>query len=161
MLWLATASNLAIAEETSQQLLQTNKGVSEMFFSGKNKSSEPATVSALVGKSSENQPSLSDLFAQVFKGLLYCVATILLGASLYRRFFEKPAAKADDLIKVLGKRTIAPKTALIIIESAGQKFLLSHTPDQVALLAELNSAPHFDDTLISLYEQESVSVNSK
>lgn len=155
--FFVVAPCLVAAEESSQQFLQGNKGVSEMFFSSKGKTAEPASVSALVGNNAESQPSLSDLFARVFKGLLYCVATILLCVSLYRRFFETQAPKSDELIKLLGKKTIAPKTALLVIETAGQKFLLSQTQDQVALLAELNATQQFDETLISLYDQDQMS----
>jgi len=169
LLNLLAVPEQVIAEPTTANITSNNKGVSEMFFSNTSKSIEKkkvTDVSSLVGKE-ESKTSFTKMFAEVFKGLLYCIATVLFGFSIYRRFFDGKASQNDDAISIIGKKAITPKSAVIIIETNGQQFLLSQTQEQLTLLAELKRSAEFDEDFIAaihntpLEDCQQLSANSK
>ena len=52
-----------------------------------------------------------------------------------------------ETIDILSRRGIAPKTVLLVVRAEGKKFFLAQTDGDVKLLAPIEDAETFQDTL--------------
>lgn len=115
--------------EQTQLTEQTPKQTSEKSSSAQRLGAEPQ-VAALLSKS---------LIALGFLSLVTLCAFGLrakLGNGLGR-------AKTEDQIKVLSRKSLSPKHALLIVEVSGEQLLLAQTSEQLTLLTKLDEDTGF------------------
>ena len=123
---------------------------------------EQTDLSSFVGKKNtkalpfevgKDVPSTESLFGQVLKGLLYCVAALFLGVSLYSKFGPNKQASQSP-IKILARQQLSPKSSLFYIELDDQKFLIGSTADNLSLISEIGQKDTFNASLESFLEAE-------
>ena len=102
-------------------------------------------------------PDLGSRASQASKGLIYCVAGVLVLFSLYRHLKLRGSSGVEqNVIELIARKALSSKTALLVVRAEERKFLLTQTGDDVSLLAELDPATGFMDTLtgLSLVDEE-------
>ena len=86
------------------------------------------------------QPQLQ----RTFQALLTVSCLILLGFGAYKKFGPRFfGGKSNDttLISIVSRHPFGPRSALLVADVAGQRFLLSQTNDDLRLLSRLQSPP--------------------
>jgi len=106
--------------------------------------------------SGEDVPNLGAMASDSVKGLLYILAPLLLGVTLYKRYATKSNPSVEkNKITICSRRAIGPKTALLVVDVEGNRFLLSQSNDDVKLLSTLESNKGlFEEMLIELDDEE-------
>lgn len=77
---------------------------------------------------------------------MYFMAALLLAFGIWKKFGESKVNGQQKLISIISRTTVGPRAGLLVAEVEGERFLLSHTPDCIALISKLNSA-EFDQVL--------------
>ncbi len=91
-------------------------------------------------------PPLGSLVKKSSQGFAYCLVVFCLGLAAYRKFYRKSSfAEASQQIEILSRRAISGKTSLVLVSVEGQKFLLSHTGEQISLISALFGEPEDTD----------------
>jgi flagellar biogenesis protein FliO len=96
-------------------------------------------------------PELAPLSGQAAKGTMYLLAAVLIAVSLHKRFrAPKNGSVSADAIQLISRKSIGPRTSLLLVAAEGSKLLLAQSGDTVTLLSALESASGFDETLAHL-----------
>ena len=89
------------------------------------------------------------------KGMLYCLAVLLLLYGFARKFYlPKASLQAHDTIKIKSKKTLSPKSCLFLIEVNSKEYLISEHQSGVTFLAQTNEADLFHEHLLE--EEQSI-----
>lgn len=91
------------------------------------------------------EPQLGPLVSRAFIALGFLSVVTLLAFGLRAKLGQglgKP--KTEDKIKVLCKKALGPKHALLIVDVAGEQLLLAQTTEQVTLLTKLDDVGSLD-----------------
>ncbi len=89
---------------------------------------QPAAASATTGGG-----SVVGQLAQLVLGLLLVVGLILLLAWLLRRV-QNAAPGSQQVIEVLGSRSLGPRDRLVLVQVGNEQILLGHTPGSIEAL---------------------------
>ena len=99
--------------------------------------------------------SFSTLALESGKGMLYCLAVLLLLYGFARKFYlPKASLQAHDTIKIKSKKTLSPKSCLFLIEVNSKEYLISEHQSGVTFLAQTNEADLFHEHLLE--EEQSI-----
>lgn len=85
-------------------------------------------------------PNFQSLAGKVLKGLLYCVALVLILASVFKKLNKQPGSQNPDSIKVIGRKHLSPRNSLLVVEIDNKKLLLSESQDGLRFIANLDIA---------------------
>ncbi|MDN7139126.1 flagellar biosynthetic protein FliO [Pseudomonas sp. JQ170] len=88
----------------------------------------PAAASVAAGSG-----SVVGQLAQLVLGLLLVVGLILLLAWLLRRV-QNAAPGSQQVIEVLGSRSLGPRDRLVLVQVGNEQILLGHTPGSIEAL---------------------------
>jgi len=86
---------------------------------------------------------------------MYFMAGLLLAFGVWKKFYENKTTSPKKLISIVSRTVVGPRAGLLVAEVEGERFLLSHTPDCISLIAKLNSAG-FDQVLEEELTDETV-----
>lgn len=95
-------------------------------------------------------PRLGGSAAGVFQGLVYSAGAVLLLAAVFRKLRPENKLGTQCGIDIVGRRQLGSKTALLLIETEGQRFLLAQTPEEISLLSAIEPVSSFDRALCEL-----------
>lgn len=85
---------------------------------------------------------------RVVKGLLYCIAGVVILCSAYKRFFPTSNKGAgSNSITVLARRELSSRSSLFIVEAEGRRFLLAQGADPVTVIASIDDELQFATAL--------------
>ncbi len=83
-------------------------------------------------------PELKLLTQKTAYGFSVILLTICLLFGLYKKIFEKNQKKnAPDLINIISKKAVNNKSALLVVEVLGSKYLLSQSAERLEMISEI------------------------
>ena len=100
-------------------------------------------------------PSFASSGVKMTQGLALCVAILLIGAFLAKKFKVGAVNSGARSMKVLERLPLTPKTALLLAEVQGQRVILSVGSEQVQFLKVAEGESAFASSLDALTTPES------
>lgn len=119
------------------------------------------TESRTLTQKSSAMPSYSSQVGKVVKGLLYCIATLIVISALLKRFSGQSPAPRENAINIIAKRNISQKAQLLLIEVQDKQLLISHAGENVALISELDKKENFQSVLSEEIQKEGLAEEEK
>lgn len=105
--------------------------------------SSPKPFKFAVGQESVN---FGEAASSTTKTGLYFFAAILAGFGLWKHLDQKRSSSKRAPIRIIGKTATSPRTALVLAEVEGRKFLLAQGVENLSLISELeNSTKDFHE----------------
>lgn len=87
---------------------------------------------------SDFDPEAALPYTRALQGLAFCIAILLVGAHLVKRF-KKPSQQAHSPFLIEGRINVTPKTTITLLSIEGKRVLVASGGDSVSLMPLENS----------------------
>ena len=99
----------------------------------------PKTIAPYQGIVGKDVVPMGALGGQVASGFLWVLGVLFVGIAIAQRFRKKGKDQKAQVIHVESRLSVGPRTALLVAEVDGQRFLLGQTTEQLSFLTHLPS----------------------
>ena len=146
VLTLCIPSGACLADETSEPVQRAVQSSTEA-------TTIPSTwnikKSSTISKNTTLKDAKDSVSLQTYLKSIFYTFIILGGVFVVvkRIYSSKTNALDEEGIEIVGRKSLGPRTTLLVIRAQGQSFLLAQSCDDVSLLTQLAAQSSFEDSL--------------
>ncbi len=98
---------------------------------------KPTVAAKAIGS---DVPELKILTQKTAYGFTLCLLFLSIGLLVYKKTVLRNDSSQHNLINIISRKNLSPKTALVLVEIEGNKYLLSQNTEKIELLSEISTS---------------------